>query len=143
MTTAILWVILALIYKVSYADVFIISIVLTVIGFIGDVLVLPRIGDFFTAIGDFFLALVVVWLLGSNLFDVSIALGNASLICALIIMMGEFFLHRYMENYIFERQISKPGHNKIYYQRPNLLTEAAEEIDIDKISKEIKEKEEQ
>lgn len=142
MTTAILWIILALIYKVNLIDVLITSMVLTVIGFIGDVLILPRIGNFFAAFGDFFLALVVVWLLGTNIFDVSIALGNASLISALIIMIGELFLHRYMENHIFERQMTNPGHNKIYYQRTNLLTEAAEEMDIDKVSKEIKEKEE-
>jgi hypothetical protein len=138
MTTAALWIILGVFFDVNFMDIFITSVVLTVVGFIGDLFVLPRIGNVLAAIADFFLALVVVWLLGANIFDEPIALGTAAFICALIIMMGELFLHRYMASHIFEPQKKDPDTKIGYYQRTDLLTEFAEEMDIDKVSKEKK-----
>ncbi|MFJ5770510.1 YndM family protein [Psychrobacillus sp. NPDC093180] len=140
-TTAVLWVILGLFYKVNFTDILITSIVLTVVGFLGDLFVLPRIGNVLASITDFVLAMVVVWVLGSSIFDERIALGTASFISALILMMGELFLHRYMESHIFEPQITNPEEKTGYYQRTNLQTEFAEEVDVDEISRETKEKE--
>lgn len=140
LTTAVLWVVLGFFFDVNFTDIFMTSVVITVVGFIGDLFVLPRIGNVFAAITDFFLALVVVWVLGSIIFDEPIPLGTASFICALILMMGELFFHRYMESHIFEPQITNPDEKTGFYQRTNLQTEFAEEVDVDEISKEAKKK---
>lgn len=140
-TTAILWVVLDLFYKVNFTDVFITSIVITVVGFISDVFLLPRIGNVLAAIGDFVLVLALIWILGSSIFDETIALGSAAFISALVIMMGELYLHRYMESRIFEANISNPDEKTGYYQRTNLQTEFAEDMELDEVTRKIRERE--
>ncbi|SES30858.1 Protein of unknown function [Psychrobacillus sp. OK032] len=141
LTTAVLWVILGLFFDVNFTDVLITSVVITVVGFIGDLFVLPRIGNVLAAITDFVLAMVVVWVLGSNIFEVPIPLGTASFVSALALMMEELFFHRYMASHIFEPKIKNPENKTGYYQRTNLQTEFAQEVDVDKVSRETKEKE--
>ncbi|MFJ8063584.1 YndM family protein [Psychrobacillus sp. NPDC096426] len=133
MITVVLWIILGFFYRINFTDILITSGVLTVVGVIGDMFVLPQIGNILGAIVDFFLALVVVCLLGANIFDKPIALATASFISALAIMMGELFLHQYMDSHIFVLQ-KKTGN----YQRTDLQTEFAEEMDIDKVGNERK-----
>lgn len=140
MTIVALWIILGFFYDVNFTDILITSTVLVVVGFIGDMFILPRIGNVLAAIVDFFLALVVVWLLGAIIFDGPIGLGTASFISALAIMMGELFLHRYMDSHIFEPRKKNPEEKAGYYQRTALQTEFAEEVDIDKLSEKTKEK---
>jgi hypothetical protein len=135
MTTAVIAIILGLFYAVNSRDVLIISVVLTVIGYIGDVFILPRVGNTLAAMGDFLLATVVIWVTG-NVLEIPIAIGTASFISALVLMIGELFLHRFMEGHIFEPQVTNPKHKRGYYQQTNLQTEFAEEVDLDKISKE-------
>lgn len=135
MTTAVLWIILGIFYEIKFTDILMTSVVLTVVGFIGDMFVLPQIGNVLAAIVDFFLALVVVWLFAANVYDVPIALLTAAFVSALVIMMGELFLHRYMANHIFEPRKKNPEEKTGYYQRTDLQTEFAEEVDMDKVNK--------
>lgn len=139
MTTAVLWIVLGVFYSVPTTNILIASVLLTVIGFLGDIFVLPKIGNVWSAIGDFFLALVVVWILASNIFNATHTLATASFVSALLLMMGELFLHRYMESHIFQSQIKNPEEKIGYYQRTDLLTEFAEEVDIDKDLREERE----
>lgn len=137
MNTAVLTIILGVFYAVNSRDVLITSVVLTVIGYIADVYILPRVGNTLAAIGDFLLATAVIWVTGNTL-EIPIAIGSASFISALILMIGELYLHQFMERHIFEPQITNPKHKRGYYQQTNLQTEFAEEVDLDKISKEGK-----
>jgi len=134
MITAVLWVVLSLIYDVSFSEVLITSVVLTVVGYVGDVFILPKIGNVWAAISDFVIAYAVIYFLGSYIYEQPIALGTASFISALILMVGELWLHRYMHINIFEPKKSNPDEKTGYYNRTNLQTEFAEEVDTDSIA---------
>ncbi|MEI4770651.1 YndM family protein [Psychrobacillus sp. FJAT-51614] len=136
MTTAVLWVVLGLFFGVDLSEILITSVVLTVIGYVADRFILPRIGNVLAIIGDFVLAFAVIWLLGYYLYDEPIALGTATFISTLILGFCEMYFHRYLEMNIFEPNKSDPEEKKGYYQRTNLQTEFAEEADIDKMSSE-------
>lgn len=140
MITAVLWVVLSLIYDVSFTDVLITSVVLSVVGYVGDVYLLPKIGNVWAAISDFVIAYAVIYLLGSYIYEQPIALGAASFVSALILMVGELVLHRYMHTNIFEPRKSNPDEKAGYYNQTNLQTEFAEEVDIDSISNQRQEK---
>lgn len=138
MITAVLWVILSLIYDVSFTDVLITSVVLTAVGYVGDVFILPKIGNVWAAISDFVIAYAIIYFLGSYIYEQPLALGTASFISALILMVGELLLHRYMHTNIFEPRKSNSNEKVGYYNRTNLQTEFAEEVEIESISKEVK-----
>jgi hypothetical protein len=142
MTLVVLWIVLGWIYGVSFTDVLITSVVLTGVGYIADVYILPRIGNVFASIADFGLALVLIWLVGSYLFEPPVPLWSAAFLSALIIMLGELFFHRYMANNVFDKEISDPKDKKGYFQRTNLQTEFGEDMDIESAAKKAeKEKE--
>lgn len=102
MITVVLWVVLSLLFGVSFADVLITSVVLTIVGYVGDVFILPKIGNVWAAISDFVIAYAVIYFLGSFLYEQSVSLGTASFVSALVLMIGELWLHRYMDIQIFE-----------------------------------------
>jgi hypothetical protein len=138
MITAVLWVVLSLIYDVSFTDVVITSVVLTAVGYVGDVFILPKIGNVWAAISDFVIAYAIIYFLGSYIYEQPLALGTAAFISALILMVGELLLHRYMHTNIFEPRKSNPNEKAGYYNRTNLQTEFAEEVEMDSINKEVK-----
>ncbi|MCZ8541677.1 YndM family protein [Psychrobacillus psychrodurans] len=138
MITAVLWVVLSLIYEVSFTDVVITSVVLTAVGYVGDVFILPKIGNVWAAISDFVIAYAIIYFLGSYIYEQPLALGTAAFISALILMVGELLLHRYMHTNIFEPRKSNPNEKVGYYNRTNLQTEFAEEVEIESLSKELK-----
>ncbi|MCK1997337.1 YndM family protein [Psychrobacillus psychrodurans] len=138
MITAVLWVVLSLIYDVSFTDVVITSVVLTAVGYVGDVFILPKIGNVWAAISDFVIAYAIIYFLGSYIYEQPLALGTAAFISALILMVGELLLHRYMHTNIFEPRKSNPNEKVGYYNRTNLQTEFAEEVEIESLSKELK-----
>lgn len=138
MITAVLWIVLGLFYDVNLADILWLSVTLTVVGFIGDVIVMPRTGNVLAAIGDFLIAFAAIWYLGSIIIEETLPIGTAAFISALLIMMGEFYLHRYMKNNILEPRKKNPKEKVGYYQRTNLQTEFAKEVDIEDMSTEAK-----
>ncbi|SDN47504.1 Protein of unknown function [Psychrobacillus sp. OK028] len=133
MITLVLWVVLGIFYDVSIPDILVTSVVLTVVGYVGDIFILPKIGNVWAAISDFVIAYVVIYSLGSNIYVQPMALGSAAFISALLLMIGELYLHRYMDTNIFEPRKSNPHEKVGYYNRTNLLTEFAEEVDIDSL----------
>jgi len=130
MVLAVLWIVLGWFFGVSFTDILITSVVLTVIGYVGDAFILPRVGNVFAAITDFVLAYAVVWMMGNMLIEEPIALGTASFISALIITVGELFFHRFMGNHVIDKETTDPHDKKGYYQQGNLQTEFGEDIDI-------------
>ncbi|WP_277584891.1 YndM family protein [Psychrobacillus antarcticus] len=138
MITAVLWVALSVFYDVSISDMLITSVVLTVVGYVGDVFLLPKIGNVWATISDFVIALVVICFLGSYIYKQPVALGAAAFSSALLLMVGEFFLHRYMH---IEPSQSIPDKNaRYYYNRTNLQAEFAKEVDINSLTNQGKEK---
>lgn len=136
MITAVLWIVLGLFYDVSFTNILITSVVLTAVGYVGDVFILPRIGNTWAGISDFVIAYPVIYLLGSYFYEQPIALGTASFISGLLLMIGEFLLHRYMDTNIFEPKKANPDEKVGYYNRTNLQTEFAEEFNTDSIAQE-------
>ncbi|WP_075619064.1 YndM family protein [Paenisporosarcina indica] len=136
MVLAVLWIVLGWFYGVSFTDILFTSVVLTVVAYVADVYILPRVGNVFAAILDFILAMAVIWFMGSFLFEGPIALGTASFISAIIITIGELMFHRYMKNQVFDKEPERTETDSTYYGRPsNLQTEFGSEIDVDAAKK--------
>ncbi|RLL47720.1 DUF2512 family protein [Oceanobacillus piezotolerans] len=125
MTTIVLWLVLTLISEVSLGSIILTSIILTIVGFIGDVFIFPRIGNVLTSILDFILIFVVLWLPGRVLFNSGQEAEAAALISATILTIGEMFLHRMMERQVLKDNISRMPS----YQQNNLRMESSDEID--------------
>ena len=124
MTTAVIWIVLGY-YGVELLNIFITSIALTVLGFIGDIFLMPKIGNMLATFGDFILALAVVWLIGTYLFDPSVPAGRAAFIISLILIIGEMYLHQYIKLHIFEPRVTNPSDKAGYYQETNTQLEFA------------------
>lgn len=56
-------------YRIDTLSILITSLLLTISGYIADYFLVPRIGNVFTTISDFLLAFIVVWLVGTYVFD--------------------------------------------------------------------------
>ncbi|MFJ7827384.1 YndM family protein [Psychrobacillus sp. NPDC096623] len=140
MITLVLWVVLGIFYDVSIPDILVTSVVLSVVGYVGDIFILPKIGNVWATISDFVLAYAVIYFLGSTIYEQPMALGSAAFISALLLMIGELYLHRYMHTNIFEPKKSNPDEKTGYYNRTNLQTEFADEVDIDALANQGREK---
>ncbi|RST74085.1 DUF2512 family protein [Siminovitchia acidinfaciens] len=105
LTLPFVWVILSVFNDVSFVHSTILGIVLGLISyFLGDLMILPRMGNTSATVGDFFLTLIVIWG-GLNLFGYDEAFGE-SLLTAIVITIAEYFFHLWMER----TQLSGPRH---------------------------------
>ncbi len=132
MIVAVLWIVLGL-FGVSFANILLTSVVLTGVSFIGDMFVLPRVGNVAATIADFGLALVLVWLVGTYFFNQPIRLGMAALLSAIILAVGEFVFHKYLQKQILIDEKVVPEKNFNSYQKNNMQTEFGSEVDIKKL----------
>lgn len=124
MTTAVVWLVLGY-YGVEIIDIFITSIALTTLGYIGDIFLMPKIGNMLATAGDFILALAIVWIIGAYLFDPMVPAGRAAFIISLILIIGEMYLHQYIKLHIFEPRLTNPKDKSGYYQRTDTQLEFA------------------
>lgn len=124
LTTGILWVTLGMMFQISFSNLVITSLILTAVAFAGDMLILPRIGNIAAAVGDFALAYIGIWALGSLLYDNALSVDGAALIAAFLISITELLYHRYLRNYVFEHAERDENHMNL----DNLQTEASEEF---------------
>lgn len=121
---ALLYLILGIMYGMSFGNVLFITLVLGIVAYIiGDMLILPRTNNLVASIADFGLALMVIWLMsavltnGGNLFSMSI-------IASLGVTLFEYFYHKYIStNVIDNSQAVKNYSGNLRYQ-----TEASEEL---------------
>lgn len=119
-----LYLILGIMYGMSFGNVLFITLVLGIVAYIiGDMLILPRTNNLVASIADFGLALMVIWLMsrvltnGGNLFSMS-------LIASLGVALFEYFYHKYIStNVIDNSQTEKNYSGNLRYQ-----TEASEEL---------------
>lgn len=129
MTIAVLWIVLGLFFGVSFGNILLIGTVLTVVAFVGDVYVLPNVGNLAAAAGDLLLAFFGVWALGTILFGQSIAVFSAAFFSALLIGVGEMFYHRYFRNHVLEND-QEPEKVRGYTYTPRIAqTEFSEDFD--------------
>lgn len=140
MTLAVLWIVLGWFYGISFTDILILSLVVTAIGYVADLFILPRAGNVFSSVLDFGLVLLTVWVLGAYLFEDPVPLATAAILSAIAVTIGEMFFHRYMERIqgnnngdtmTFESQ-------RGYYNRTDVQTEFGKEFDTEEAKKEAR-----
>lgn len=122
---ALLYMILGMLYGMSFGNVFLITLTLGVVSYlIGDLLILPRTNNSIATAADFGLSLFVIWIMsmalttGGNLFMMS-------LIAAVGTTIFEYFFHKLMATEVIgeEETQAHPSPRNMQYQ-----TEASEEL---------------
>lgn len=108
-----LYVILGLIYGMSFENVFIIAALLGIIGYIlGDMIILPKSSNVIATAADFSLAFLFIWFLISILtYEDNVI--TMSLIASLGIALFEFFFHNYVINSMKENKIEDSSINHV------------------------------
>ncbi|KGR76868.1 DUF2512 family protein [Ureibacillus manganicus] len=127
LTIGMLLIVLGLFFNISIMDSIIIGIVLTFVAFVGDMIVLPKVGNMIAATGDLLLAFLVVWGMGSYLFDEGVSLLSAALLSSLFIGGGELYYHRYLRDHVFVN-VDKPNNFSRVNHSHRLQMEVAEEF---------------
>lgn len=142
MTLAILWIVLSWFYGVSFTDILILSLIITGVGYLADLFILPRAGNVFSSALDFGLALLIVWFFGSYLFDRPVPLATAALISAIALTIGEMFFHRYMEGLRDSENDDDMTleSQRGYYNRTDFQTEFGKEFDTEEAKREARKK---
>ncbi|MGI2327956.1 YndM family protein [Planococcus sp. YIM B11945] len=105
MTFVVLFLVLGIAFGVEIADIALIALAVSVIGFIGDLVIYPRTSNKIAVGGDFVLSFVVIWLLGMALIenpDFSILM--AAIYSAVLIAVGEWFFHIYLSKRVFGKK---------------------------------------
>lgn len=140
MITGIALIVLGWIYGVPIKDVMITGVIITSIGYLLDVYILPKIGSLFTSIADFIMVMLFIILFNSYLYEPTISVGIAAFTYAILIGIGEFIFHQYLERLEYNHQFAMKELHRGYYRKGSLQTEFATEVDITSSVTEEKEK---
>jgi hypothetical protein len=120
----ILYVVLGLLYDMSFSNVFLITLVLGVASYIlGDMLILPRTNNTVATLADFGLAFLVIWLMGESL-TYGDSLVTPALIAAAGMAIFEYFFHKYVSNQVIKQE----DNNRYQAGNRQFQTEASEEL---------------
>lgn len=94
------------IYRVDNVSILLTSMLLTVTGYISDLLLVPRLGNVFTTLSDFLLSFTLIWLIGTYTFDTGIGpqlyknqivpLLQISTMASILYSVIEWFYHRWL-----------------------------------------------
>ncbi|MGV3464944.1 MAG: YndM family protein [Heyndrickxia sp.] len=86
---------LDLFFDAAWTDVVSFSVLTTIVSYLGDRIMLSRIGNRNSLIADFLLSYLIVWIFGSVLLNSYMQIAWGSIISAVIITAGEFLVHRF------------------------------------------------
>ncbi|MCM3237536.1 YndM family protein [Heyndrickxia oleronia] len=127
-TLVVLFVILGLIFGMSFTNIVFISLVLSVASYlVGDIEILPRTNNTVATIADFGLSLLFIWFLSAALTrENATALFLISLVSASAVSLFEMAFHKYVSSNTFDRQSEEflPKHRNFHHYQ----TEASKEI---------------
>ncbi|MCE7792857.1 YndM family protein [Salipaludibacillus sp. CUR1] len=88
---------LGLLFNAPFVEVVSFSLLVTIISyFLGDQIILPRLGKRNTVVVDFFLVYLIVWIFGAIFFHSYLMIGWGSIISALLFAGSEVFVHSYI-----------------------------------------------
>lgn len=105
MVFSVLFVILGIAYGVEVFETFILSLIITAVGFIGDLIIYPKTSNKVATGGDFVLVFLIVWLGGLWLINnPDFSLVMPAIYSALLIAVGEWFFHIYLTKRIWEQK---------------------------------------
>jgi hypothetical protein len=128
-TLVVLGIILGVVFGSSIADVFTISIVLSIIGYtLGDLFLLRRTSNVIATSADFGLSFIVIWLVSSAVTNEAY-LYTSSLLAASMVTIFEFFYHRIVPRRDDKRQATNQNANQ-KINRSQFKTEASEDMAI-------------
>jgi hypothetical protein len=104
MTTVLLWLVMFF-FRIPFATILWMSVILTVVSYVvGDLAILPIGGNFVASLADFGLTCVGVWLMGQFVFDKQQSLLVAAFSAAVLMFFGEWFFHAYLKNSMLKRE---------------------------------------
>lgn len=122
-TFVLLYIILGLMYEMTFGEVFLLSAVLGVAAYlIGDMLILPRTNNAIATIADFGLAWLIIYrfadamTLDDNVF-------TASLLATVGVALFELFFHRYLATNTLPNRGNNDAKRNLQYQ-----TEISDEL---------------
>lgn len=105
MIFSVLFIILGLVYGVGVFDLFILSLIITIVGFAGDLTIYPKTSNRVATGGDFVAVFLLVSLLGMWLIEnPDFSLITAALITAALVAVGEWFFHIYLTKRVWEQK---------------------------------------
>ncbi len=91
------WFSLGLLFNAPLVEIISFSLLITIFSyFVGDQIILPRIGKRNAVVIDFFLIYTIVWVFGSIFFHSYLMIGWGSIISATLIACSEVFVHSYI-----------------------------------------------
>lgn len=121
-----LFVILGLIFNLSFQSILLITVILGLVSYmLGDLLLLRRTNNTVATISDFVLAFLIVWFTLASITDNETNLFTASLLSGIGIALFEFFFHKYLSANVFNKKVN---HNKQRSTSLQYQTEASKEI---------------
>ncbi|MDN4606234.1 DUF2512 family protein [Sporosarcina highlanderae] len=91
---SVLWIVLSVVYDVSFVHSTIIGVFLLLVSYLGDAIILPKIGNGAATFSDFILAALIIWG-GLHILGYRDSFGEAVLTSA-IVAVGEYFFHAWM-----------------------------------------------
>lgn len=114
MIALVLGVVVTGIFDGEFEDTLLISLILTILAYVlGDLMIFRKAGNdhdrnsdqvkrnTIATISDFVLSFLVIWLVGKSLFTDDSDVLTAAVISALIIAVGEWFFHKYLDRHVF------------------------------------------
>ena len=127
MITVVLGLVLSVGFDFAFGDMLVIGFVLTLVAYVmGDLFIFRKTGDsssqtnrnIIATVSDGILAFLVIWIMGSQLIPNSNNIVIASLISTLVIAVGEWFFHKYLDANVFpektnikSKQSNKPSYS--------------------------------
>lgn len=109
------WISLNLFFEATLAVILSLSLLVTFLSyFLGDVVLLPRLGNRNTVIVDFFLTYLIVWIFGGFFLHSYMQIAWGSIMAATLIAFSEVFVHSYILKNLPHEKIQKEKEN--FYQ---------------------------
>ena len=106
LTLALLYIVLDLMYQVTFLNVLFITVILSLITyFAGDCMILPRTSNFTAVAADFGISFIVLWIFLMNIGGFNVSPAAASVISALCISVFEAFFTGICSNMYFPKII--------------------------------------
>ncbi|WP_085991529.1 YndM family protein [Oceanobacillus senegalensis] len=137
-TSVVLYSFLTIFNTATLSEIFLISLLVTGLAYvIGDLLILPRFGNFVAALADFGLAFASIWALSAFFIDTASPLIIISATSAFFLAICEALFHAYMQNKILENDHERKDNT---YVNTRLQAEFSEEENVDYIKKKNKHK---
>ncbi|MBE4906902.1 YndM family protein [Bacillus luteolus] len=134
-TSIILLSVFGIYYNSTVLEILMISALVTGVAYvIGDLFILPRLGNMVASLADMGLAFLSIWGLSLLFINPPDRLALASLFAAVFIMLAEALFHAYMENKVLDQGRNNMTFNMTSFQN-KFQTELAEEHDIQNLNK--------